>query len=290
MNSKQLRWFYLIILSIIWGSSFILMKKALNGLTPIQVGALRIIISAIALFMVSFKSVFTIPKKDWFYIFLTALLGTFFPVFLFAYAVKNIDSSIASILNSLTPLNTLIIGVMFFGTAFIRKQFIGIIIGLLGAIFLIIKGAQMNPDQDYFYATFIIIASIGYAYNVNVIKKHLDHLNALTITTGNFLILIVPALVILWNTNFFKFQSTDDLSSSLVYITILAIFGTALAKTLFNKLIKISSPIFSSSVTYLIPIIAVFWGIFDGEKIHFSQFAASILILFGVYLINKAKN
>ncbi|MEN8185707.1 MAG: DMT family transporter [Bacteroidota bacterium] len=289
MNSRELRWFYLIVLSIIWGSSFILMKKALLDLTPVQVGSLRMIITAIVLFLVGFKKISSISGKDWFYIFLTALLGTFIPVFLFAYAIQNIDSSITSILNSLTPLNTLIIGVLFFGTAFIRKQFIGIIVGLLGAIFLIIKGAQMNPDQNYYYAFFIIIASVGYSYNVNVIKKHLDHLSALTITTGNFLFLIVPALIILWNTGFFEFKNGGNLTVPLIYIVILAIFGTALAKTLFNKLIKVSSPVFSSSVTYLIPIVAVFWGVLDGEKLYFSQFAASGLILLGVYLINKAK-
>lgn len=289
MNDKQLRWFYLLVLAVIWGSSFILMKKALIHLTPIQVGALRIILTAITLILVAFKSVFTITKKQWYYIFLTALLGTFFPVFLFAFAISKIDSSIASILNSLTPLNTLIIGATFYGFAFLRKQIIGIIIGLLGAAFLILKGAQVHPDQNYFYALLIVIASVGYAFNVNILKKHLQDLNALTITTGNFVLLIFPALVVLWSSDFFHYEYIVSSKSSLLYLLILAVFGTAFAKTLFNKLIQISSPIFSSSVTYLIPIVAIFWGVLDGEKITLLQFLSGLLIVLGVYLVNKSK-
>ena len=289
MNSKQKRWAYLIILSIIWGSSFILMKKALINLSPVQVGALRIIFTAITLFIIGFKQISSISKKQWYYIFLTAVLGTFFPAFLFAFAVKNIDSSITSILNSLTPLNTLIIGAVFYGFPFLRKQFLGIIIGLIGALFLILKGAEINPDQNYFYALFIVIASIGYAFNVNILKKYLNDLNALAITTGNFLILFFPALIILWKTDFIHIETIQNTKESLYYLILLSIFGTAMAKTLFNRLVQISSPIFSSSVTYLIPIIAIFWGLLDGEKLHISQLFAGVLILIGVYLTNKGK-
>ncbi len=289
MNSKQTRWLFLIILSFIWGSSFILMKRALISLTPIQVGVLRIIFSTITLLIFGYKYLPIITKKQWYYIFLTAFLGTFFPVFLFAYAIQNIDSSIVSILNSLTPLNTLVIGALFFGFSFFRKQFIGIIIGLIGALFLILKGAEVNPDQNYLFAFFIVIASIGYAFNVNILKKHLNDLNALAITTGNFVILIIPAIIILWKTHFFNIEKIQDSSTGLWYLILLSVFGTALAKTLFNRLVQISSPIFSSSVTYIIPIVAIFWGIFDGEKLYFSQLLSGGLILFGIYLTNKGE-
>jgi len=289
MNNKQKRWLYLIILSIIWGSSFILMKKALIQLSPIQVGALRMIFTSITLLIVGFHTLKTITKKQWYYIFLTAALGTFFPAFLFAYAIQNIDSSITSILNSLTPLNTLIIGSLFYGIPFLRKQFLGIIIGLIGAVFLILKGAEINPDQDYFYALFIVIASIGYAFNINILKKYLGNLSALAITTGNFLILLVPALLILWKTDFIHLETIQNAKSSLYYLIILSVFGTAMAKTLFNKLVQISSPIFSSSVTYLIPIIAILLGVLDGEKLQISQIFAGSFILLGIYLTNRTK-
>jgi len=289
MNSKQIRWLYLIFLSIIWGSSFILMKKALIDLTPIQVGVLRIIFTAFTLLIFGYKYLFIITKKQWYYIFLTALLGTFFPVFLFAYAIQNIDSSIVSILNSLTPLNTLIVGALFYGISFFRKQFIGVLIGLIGALFLILKGAEIHPHQNYFYGFYIVIASVGYAFNINILKKHLNNLNALAITTGNFVILLLPAILILWKTDFIHIENIQNSKSALVYLIILSIFGTAMAKTLFNRLVQISSPIFSSSVTYIIPIVAIFWGVLDGERLHLSQLFAGALILLGIYLTNKGE-
>lgn len=289
MKSTHTKWIFLFILALVWGSSFILIKKALLYLTPIQVGALRIIITAIALFAVGFKGIFQINKEQWYYIFLTALLGTFIPVFLFAYAVQNIDSSITSILNSLTPLHTLIIGALFFGFPFIKKQLLGVLLGLIGALILILKGAEINPNQNYYFALLVVLASIGYALNVNILKKHLNDLNALTITTGNFVLIIIPATIILWFTDFFNLQTIIQAKSSLFYLLILSVLGTALAKTLFNKLVQISSPIFSSSVTYLIPIVAILWGILDGEKISFVQFGGGFIILLGVYLVNRTK-
>jgi len=288
MKNVQLRWIYLIILSIIWGSSFILMKKALIGLTQIQVGSLRILITAFVLVLVGFKSISTIKKKHWYYIFLTAILGTFFPAFLFAYAINEIDSSIASILNSLTPLNTLIIGALIFGFSFLRHQLFGVLVGLTGTAILIFKGAELNPNQNYWYAFFIILSSIGYAFNVNILKKYLSDLSALAVTTGNFVILIVPTFIVLWFSDFFQtFEYSEVTSSSLIYIILLAVFGTAFAKTLFNKLVQMSSPIFSTSVTYLIPIVAIFWGVLDGETLNLVQLIGGILILLGVYLTNR---
>jgi drug/metabolite transporter (DMT)-like permease len=266
------------------------MKKALIGVTPIQLGALRMMITAIFLLLVGFKSLQRIQKKHWIYIAYTALLGTFIPGFLFAYAIYGIDSSIVSILNSFTPFNTLIFGALVFGVAFKRKQFIGILVGLIGTLILILKGANLNPDQNYWYALLIIIASVGYAFNVNIVKKYLQDLDALAITTGNFLLLLVPATIVLCFTDFFSTFKTDSIGlESLGYISILSIVGTGIAKTIFNKLVQISTPIFSSSVTYLIPIVAIIWGVLDGEKLSEIQVLAGIIILFGVYLVNKTK-
>lgn len=290
MDNKTLRWVYLSILAIIWGSSFILMKKALIGLDPVQVGALRTLITAMFLLVFGFRRLFRISKRQWYYLTLNGLLGTFFPAFLFAFAIDKIDSSIASILNSLTPLNTLIFGAIVFGFSFKSKQLIGVLIGLIGTVILILKGAEVNPDQDYFYASFILLASVGYAFNVNILKKYLHDLDALSITVGNFFLLIVPTLLVLMYTDFFNtFEGTQVEWNSIMYISILAFFGTAVAKIMFNHLIQISTPIFSSSVTYLIPIVAITWGVIDGEKITFLQFFAGFIILLGVYLVNKTK-
>ncbi len=290
MDNQQKKWIYLIFLSLVWGSSFILMKKALIGLTPIQVGALRIIISTFFLIIIGFNSLKKIKKKHWIYVFYSAVLGTLFPSFLFAYAVTGIDSSIASILNSFTPFNTLLIGTLVFGIIFRKKQLIGILVGLIGTAILILKGADLNPDQNYWFAFLPILSSIGYAFNVNIIKKYLQDLEPLAITTGNFVLIFIPAMIILGLTGFFtSFEFNEESKSSLLYISILAVVGTGIAKIMFNKLIHISSPVFSTSVTYLIPIVAVFWGVFDGEKLSLIQLLAGFIILFGVYLVNKNK-
>lgn len=291
MNKQQQKWLYLILLSLVWGSSFILMKKALLGVTPIQLGALRMLFTAIFLLSVAPKSLKKIQKKHYKYIFYTSLTGTFIPGFLFAFAITTIDSSIVSILNSLTPFFTLIFGAILFGFAFKRNQLLGILIGLVGTLILILKGAELNPNQNYWYAVLIIIASFGYALNANMVKKYLYDLNALSIVTGNFLLLLVPAFMVLFFTDFFTtfhFQN-KVLMQSLGYLVILSVVGTGIAKTIYNKLVHISDPVFSSSVTYLIPLVAIFWGLLDGEKLSLIQIFSGVIILVGVYLVNKKK-
>ena len=138
MKLKQLKWVYLIALALVWGSSFILIKRGLLGLTPMQLGSLRIIFAAIFLLLIGFKSLSKIPLYQWKYIALTATLGTFIPAFLFSIAQTQIDSSVSAILNSLTPLNTMILGGLAFGLTFKRSQVFGVIIGLLGTFLLLI--------------------------------------------------------------------------------------------------------------------------------------------------------
>lgn len=291
MNNQQQKWFYLIILSIVWGSSFILMKKALLGVTPIQLGALRMIFTATFLLSVVSPSIKKIKKRHWKYIIYTALAGTFIPGFLFAFAITTIDSSIVSILNSFTPFNTLILGSIFFGFAFKKAQLYGVLIGLVGTSVLILKGADLHPNQNYWFALLIIVASVGYAFNANMLKKYLSDLEALAITTGNFLLLILPATIVLFCTDFFETFDFENevLMYSLGYIVILSVVGTGIAKTIYNKLVHISDPVFSSSVTYLIPLVAIFWGVLDGEKLSLIQVFSGVIILIGVYLVNKAK-
>jgi drug/metabolite transporter (DMT)-like permease len=291
MNNQQQKWLYFSLLCLVWGSSFILMKKALSGVTPIQLGALRMIFTAIFLLLVAAPSLKKIQKKHYKYIVYTAISGTFIPGFLFAFAITNIDSSVVAILNSLTPFNTLILGAMVFGFAFNRTQLYGILIGLAGTLILILKGAVLNPNQNYWYALFIIIGSVGYALNANMIKKYLNDLNALAIVTGNFLILLVPAIIVLSCTEFFStFDVKDDaLMQSLGYLAVLSIVGTGIAKTIYNKLVHLSDPVFSSSVTYIIPIVAIFWGVLDGEKLSSLQIFGGVIILVGVYLVNKKR-
>jgi len=282
------KWFYLIALSLIWGSSFILIKKALIGLEASQLGSLRIIFSSVFIFFIAWKKIFTIKKIEWKWITLSAFLGSFFPAFLFAFAEKEIDSSVASIINSIVPLNTLILGMIIFKIQSTKRQIVGVLLGFFGTYLLISSGLQLNPDQNYNYAGLVILCSFLYALNVNIIKKYLQHLSALTITVGHFTAIIIPAVLVFLFSDFdFSSLGKEEVKISIFYVFILALFGTALAKIIFNKLIKISSPVFASSVTYSMLIVSIFWGIVDGEKFSIYQLIATFIIVFGVILTNK---
>ena len=289
MQNSTLKWIYLVVLSIIWGSSFILIKKGLVGLTPIQLGALRILFTSFFLLLIGWKSLRTIKKKEWKWIIISGILGTGLPVFLFAYAETEIDSAIAAILNSSVPLLTLLLGLTIFGARFLKRQLVGVLIGLAGATALILIGASINPTQNYWYALLVVFAGVMYAFNVNIIKRYMQDISALAIATGNFIFLIPPAFILLIYSDFFNQEVliSQEVQLSLGYVVILALFGTAMAKVMFNKLVQISNPVFASSVTYLMPIISVMWGFLDGEKFTIMQFFASLVIIGGVYLVNK---
>jgi len=287
MNSKNTKWFFLIVLALIWGSSFILIKKGLLTLSPFQLGSLRIIFAALFLLLIGFKTLPKIPQSQWKYIAATSLFGTFMPVYLFAVAQTQISSSVSAILNSLTPLNTLILGAAAFGLNFQRRQVLGVIIGFTGSIILILNSAANHPEQNYYYAILVVIASICYAINVNLIKKYLSNLSPLTITTGNFAVLLVPVVIILSFSGFFKIIGQVQVQHSVYFIMILGVLGTGVANIIFFKLLQISSPVFATSVTYLIPVVAFFWGLLDSEMLTIIQFFGAFVVLTGVYLSAK---
>lgn len=291
MSRKNLKWIFLITLSIVWGSSFILIKKALVGLTALQVGSLRTIFAALFLMVVGLRSLRHIKGKQWKWIAISGFFGTFFPAYLFSFAETEIDSAIASILNSTTPLLSMLLGIFLFEAPFIKRKFIGVLVGLAGTIALILSGAAVNPDQNYWYSVLVIIASLFYGFNANVIKKHLQTIPALAITTGNFMVIFLPALIVLATTGFFSTEvlSAPDVPLSLLFIAILGVVGTGAALIIFNKLIQISDPVFSTSVTYLVPIVALGWGIWDGEGFTLFQLLSGLIILLGVLIVNKNK-
>lgn len=288
---KNSKWTYLLILSVIWGTSFILIKKALIGLTPFQLGALRTLFTGVLLLIVGFNHIKKIEKSTWKWITLSGFLGSFFPAFLFAIAETEIDSAVASILNSLVPLNTILMGFAIFKIASTKRQIAGVIIGFIGTAILILKGAELNPNQNYLFAGYVILSTLMYAANVNIIKRYLQHIKPLTIAVGNYTAIVVPALIVLLFSDFFTVETftNPELKMSLFYVFILALFGTAMAKVLFFKLVQLSTPVFASSVTYVMPIVALSWGLLDGEGFSWSQGFGSFFILIGVYLANRKK-
>ena len=287
MENKNLRFVYLAILALVWGSSFILIKRGLVALTPYQLGSLRMVFAAVFLLIIGFNSIKNIELRHWKYLALTAVFGTFIPVFLFSVAQTQISSSVSAILNSLTPLNTLVLGIILFKIDFQRRQIFGVFIGLMGSALLIFNGVANHTGQNYNYAALLVIASVCYAMNVNFIKMYLSDLNPLSITTGNFIVMLIPASLVLYFSGFFEAVQVQETQNVIGYIAILGIVGTALANILFYKLIKISSPVFASSVTYLIPVVAFMWGLVDNESLTAIQFLGAVIIMFGVYLSAK---
>lgn len=285
------KWVYLITLSIIWGSSYILIKKGLVGLTPLQLGSTRIIMTTVILMIFGWKQLQKIPKNTWKWIILTGFFGTFFPSYLFAFAETVIDSSVAAVLNGMTPLFTLILGLLFFNSSFKWMKIIGVLVGFGGTLVLVSNEFTMRSGLSSWYAFLVVAATLCYSINVNLIKHKLQGVPALAIALGNFIAIVIPAFVVLLFVDFpwAKIISSSEVSSSIGYILILSLFGTALAKVMFNELVSISTAVFSISITYLLPIVAIAWGILDGEQFTLIQWLGCALILLGVYLITDKK-
>ena len=290
MNLAIRKWGTLIILSVIWGSSYILIKKGLTGLTPIQLGSLRVIVTTILIAPIGYQKIKKIPKEKLKWVAFSAFVGSFLPAYLFAFAETEISSSVTAVMVSLTPLFTLLISVILFGEELLRKQVLGVIVGFLGIIVLI-NNELLESSFSLLYVMFVIIAAFCYAVNANVLKYKLPNIPALGIVFMSFLFMFIPAFIILFFSDFpfADFASNPLIIESIIYIIILALFGTAIAKVLYIKLLAISTPVFSVSTTYLMPIIAIFWGLLDGESFQPIQFIGTLIILMGVYLVTKKK-
>ena len=290
MSLSLKKWGTLVILSLIWGSSYILIKKGLTGLTPIQLGSLRVIVTTIIIAPIGYQKIKHIPKQKMKWVALSAFVGSFFPAYLFAFAETEISSSITAVMVSLTPLFTLLISVFVFGEELLKKQVFGVLIGFTGIIVLI-NNELFSSSFNILYIMFIVLAAFCYAVNANVLKYKLSNIPALGIVFMSFLFMFIPAFIILCFSSFpfSDFASDPLIIESIIYIVILALFGTAIAKVLYIKLLAISTPVFSVSTTYLMPVVAIFWGLLDGEEFKLTQFTGTAIILLGVYLVTKKK-
>ncbi|MBT7459106.1 MAG: EamA family transporter [Flavobacteriaceae bacterium] len=291
MRLPHIKWLYLTVLSIVWGSSYILIKWGLVALTPLQLGSLRLLITTIALLLVGYPSLRGLTRYHWKWLAITGYVGTFLPAFLFAFAQQHIESAVAAILNALTPLLTLIFGVLFFKIKVLRKQYFGVAIGLMGSMGLVWGGLSTSGILNPEYLLLIVMATCCYAINIHFLKIHLVQVGVMAITLGNFIFMAPVALIILLSSDFFSAKTFEhpEIYTSIGYISVLALAGSAFAKYLFNKFVKITSAIFASSVTYTLPIVALFWGISDGETITAFQLFSTVIILFGVYLSHQKK-
>ena len=279
----------LILLSLIWGTSFILIKQGLKIFAPDEVGALRVAAASLFLLPFALVRVRELNKDDYSKLFVSGLLGIFFPAFLFAWAQTRLESSLAGILNTLSPLWTMILGALFFGQRFKGYAIIGIIISFGGAIILTLSRSTGSVSSFNSYGLLIVIACALYGTNLNWLKFKVHNMGSMTITSVALLLVGPLAAFYLFGFTDFTSKLSDATGAwrAFGFVVLLALMSTAIANLIFAKLVKISTPLFASSVTYIMPIVAVMWGVLDGETLLIGHLNGMIAILGGVYLANR---
>ena len=287
MDKRFLNLFLFIILSVIWGSSFILMKEGLVALNPFQVASIRIICSGVVLLPWAIKYIREIPSKKILTIFLAGILGNLLPAYLFCYAELQIDSALAGTLNSLTPIFVIITGVLFFHSKASSNKVAGIIIAFIGSVLLMLSKGSVTYKANFSYGLWIVLATLLYGINVNIFHKYLSHISSLKVAAVGLNLCAIPALIVLYYTGYFNLSFEHNVLMSTFYSAILGTFGTAIATVLFYMLVKNAGTVYSSMVTYGIPVVANIWGIIFKEDVGFIQFLCLLFILFGVYITNR---
>ena len=288
MRFLQNKYAILIILAIVWGTSFILIKKSVEVFSPYQVGALRVSMAGLVLMYFGIPALKKLDKKTIMWCAIGGFLGNFIPMYLFPMAEVRVSSSVAGILNSLVPIFTLLFGFILFKTQSSKIQIIGAIIGFMGANVLMYFSSENGGTSNIKYALLIVLATISYSISGLIVKEKLNHVKSLQLGGAVFTIWFLPSVFILIISGFFtQFEGTAIQWKGLGYVAILAFLGTAMAMILFYKLIQQTTAVFASSVTYLMPVVAVMWGILDGEKLNIWFVIGGALILLGIYLIKE---
>ena len=286
--NKLTNWFLFSILTLIWGSSFILMKEGLVKLSAYQVAAMRIFSAGLVLMPIAIRQFRQVPKEKIKMIVLSATIGSFIPAFLFCIAEEHINSSLAGILNALSPLFAIVMGVLFYQMKMTTQKIAAVLVGFIGLCLLFISKNGFSFEGDVFYALLIVVATMGYGLNVNMLARHLGDVGSLNIAAIAFSTLAIPALLILIFTGYFQGTWTDTAFLRATFAAmILGIMGTAAAQVLFYMLLKRTNVLFSSLVTYTIPFVAILWGVLYGETITGLQIACLGVILSGVYFANR---
>tara|TARA_B100000029_G_scaffold511133_1_gene604323 strand:- start:475 stop:1353 length:879 start_codon:yes stop_codon:yes gene_type:complete len=285
-NKNVIAWSLLLLLAIIWGSSPILIKKALITLDPFEIGALRLTLASFVLLPFLAKNLKEIRKKDYVILFISGIVGNVLPYFLYPIAQTRIDSATSGVLTSLTPLFALIIGVLFYKLKATKKNIVGLIIGFIGTVLLIMFSSQSDGLNIDFYGLFVVLATLLYGINLNLVKYHLYHLKPITITSFSIVsILPITVYILLSSTPFLThFYNFSNYSLEFGYVFILGVLGTSIATIIFYNLIKIKDTVFASMVTYLMPLVAILFGVIDGEVINAIQMFGMALIMIGVFI------
>lgn len=288
-NNRGTALILLVTCTLIWGTSFILIKQGLKVFAPDEVGAIRVTAAALFLLPAAFFKFKELKSRHTARLLLVGLMGTFIPAFLFAIAQTRLDSSVAGILNTLTPIFTMLVGVLFYQQRFRAFAIVGIILGFAGTFLLMLSRSGGKVEGINLYALLIVVACLLYGSNLNFIKFKIADLSSLTITSVSISMLGPLGLIYLFGFTAFteKFYNNPEAWKAFGYIVLLGMMSTAIATFLFNRLVKISTPLFASSVTYFMPIVAVMWGVLDGERLYAGHYIGMAAIIGGVYLANR---
>ncbi len=280
MNADKEKWLLLIILSVIWGSSFILIKKSLDHFSPYQVGALRVLIAGIILMPVAISKYRLFPKKHLKWLILAAFTGNFIPMFLFPIAETQISSSIAGIINSMMPIFVIIVGALIWKFETTKRQMTGVFISFTG-VCLLAFGGDDSTQFKIFPILLLLLATLCYAMSTTTVKSKLMDVSSTVLSAFVFsFVLFLPSLIALLSTGFVsQFTFTKENMIGLGFVSLLSVFGTGLAMMMNYRLLRVSTPLFASTVTLLMPIVAIIWGVLDGEKLTAVQFAGTKLSL-----------
>lgn len=288
-NDRLLSWGIFVLLCIIWGSSFILMKASKNELTWAQIASLRIFSAGIVMLPFAFFYFSTVPRKKLFLVLVSAICGSLLPAYLFALAIaRDLDSGLAGILNSLTPIWVVVTGLIFFRAQIAARKIMGVMIGFAGLILLTLAGKKGMSFENLEYTFLVLLATILYGFNVNIVSHYLREINPVHLAAVSISFMIIPTGLVLWQDNFLQLRFDEsDTQLAIINSVMLGIAGTALATALFYVLVKKAGGLFASLVTYGIPFIALGWGFVFGEYITVGQVACLTIILCGVYLANR---
>ena len=282
------RWFLLLFISLTWGSSFILIKKSLFVFTPYEIGAIRVVGSGLILAVIGIPTLLRMKRNTLLWVIIAGFFGNFLPMFLFPIAQTQVSSSLAGILDSLVPIFILLFGFLLFGIKSKWTQVLGAIIGFIGAASLIYFSEGNSETSHFGYAMLIVLAGASYGVNSLIIKEKLPDIDAMKLTAAIYSVWSIPSLIILYYTGLIQnFQMKSTYTEPIIYMAILTIFGTAIAMLLYFKLIQNTSAIFASISSYLLPVVAVIWGILDGEQFTMWYIFGAVLILIGIYLIRE---
>jgi len=286
MNADKEKWIILVVLSLIWGSSFILIKKSLEHFNPFQVGALRVLIAGIILMPLAISKYKMFPRKHLKWLLLAALTGNFIPMFLFPIAETEVSSSIAGIINSMMPIFVIIVGASVWKFETTRKQITGTLISFAG-VCLLAFGGEEGGEFKLIPILLLLLATLCYAISTTTVKSKLMEVSSTILSAFVFsFVLFFPSIIALVFTGFFsEFSFSKDNMLGLMFVSLLSVFGTGLAMMMNYRLLKVSSPLFASTVTLLMPIVAILWGILDGEKLTVLQFAGASIIIGGLIFL-----